>query len=93
MRLALIALAAFFAASAAGLQPSNAQRRAPAPWCIADGSYGPGTLDCTYMNFEQCRASASGVGGSCTQNPLLWHDGKFEDVEPHRRSRSRQRPY
>ncbi len=93
MRFALIVLATLVATSAAGVQPSDAQSRGPKPWCIAGGAYGPGSLDCTYWSFEQCRESASGAGGSCTQNPVLWRNGKFENVEPPRRSGSRQRAY
>jgi hypothetical protein len=93
MRVALFALATLVAASAAGVQPSDAQTRGPKPWCISGGSYGPGSLDCTYFTFEQCRESARGAGGSCTQNPVLWRNGKFEDVEPSRRSGSRSRSY
>ena len=30
-----------------------------------------GGLDCSYNNFEQCRASQFGLGGSCVRNPFL----------------------
>ena len=39
------------------------------PWCIRDGALGPGSWDCTYRTFEQCRFSAQGAGGSCSRNP------------------------
>ena len=39
------------------------------PWCIRDGALGAGSWDCTYQTFEQCRFSAQGAGGSCSQNP------------------------
>src|SRR5262249_43088134 len=39
------------------------------PWCIRDGALGPGSWDCTYRTFEQCRFSAQGAGGSCSKNP------------------------
>jgi hypothetical protein len=93
MRLALIAFATLVAASAAGVQPSDAQSRGPKPWCIADGAYGPGSLDCTYWSFQQCLESARGAGGSCTQNPLLWRNGRFENVEEPRRRGTRHRSY
>jgi hypothetical protein len=93
MRVALFALATLIAASAAGVQPSDAQSRDPKPWCISGGSYGPGSLDCTYFTFEQCRESARGAGGSCTQNPVLWRDGRFISPEEARRGASRSRPY
>ena len=40
------------------------------PWCIRDGALGPGSWDCTYYIFEQCRYSAEGAGGSCSRNPM-----------------------
>ena len=39
------------------------------PWCIRDGSLGPGSWDCSYQTFEQCRFSAQGAGGGCSRNP------------------------
>ena len=39
------------------------------PWCIRDGALGPGSWDCSYRTFEQCRFSAQGAGGGCSQNP------------------------
>ena len=30
---------------------------------------GGGALHCDYANLDQCRASASGTGGSCVMNP------------------------
>jgi hypothetical protein len=41
----------------------------PYPWCAEywDGRGGGGT-DCGFLTIEQCRASVSGVGGSCEPN-------------------------
>lgn len=37
------------------------------PWCA---NYGPSTRNCGFATFEQCRATISGNGGYCAQNPL-----------------------
>lgn len=68
MRMILIAAGVLVGLS---VQPSQAAQRA---WCIEGGSYGRGSLDCTYYNLQQCRASASGAGGYCIQNPALAFD-------------------
>jgi hypothetical protein len=53
--------------------PSSAQSKGPKPWCIADGAFGSGTLDCTYWTFKQCIDTQRGAGGTCVENPrLLW---------------------
>jgi hypothetical protein len=38
------------------------------PVCMA-GGYDSRALHCDYTDFDQCRATASGIGGSCTLNP------------------------
>ncbi len=86
MRLVFFALTMI--AAAAGASPSNAQSRGPKPWCIADGAYGPGTMDCTYWTFQQCRASASGAGGMCVENPvILWQRWGARQNQPERSAR------
>jgi len=73
MRIIMTAMAVLMAGSSVGVQSAEAQSRGPYPWCIADGSYGRGSLDCTYFNFRQCIESASGAGGTCVENPvILW---------------------
>jgi hypothetical protein len=41
-----------------------------APWCAFQGGRG-GDYDCSYYTFEQCMATARGLGGSCAQNPRV----------------------
>ncbi len=41
-----------------------------APWCASQSGRGGG-YDCSYYTFEQCMATARGLGGSCAQNPLV----------------------
>ena len=47
---------------------ATAQGRPPAPWCANLGGR-DGGWDCGYYNFEQCMATARGLGGSCAPNP------------------------
>lgn len=37
------------------------------PWCA---QYGPSTQNCGFVSAAQCRATTTGIGGFCTQNPL-----------------------
>lgn len=39
-----------------------------APWCANMGGR-DGGWDCGYHTFEQCMATARGLGGSCAPNP------------------------
>lgn len=48
--------------------PATADRRPPAPWCAFLGTL-VGASDCGYYTFEQCMATARGLGGYCTPNP------------------------
>jgi hypothetical protein len=49
-----------------------AQGRQPAPWCAYLGA-SDGGYDCGYYTFDQCMATARGVGNYCVQNPwALW---------------------
>jgi uncharacterized protein DUF3551 len=49
-----------------------AQRRAP-PWCAYLGGR-DGGFDCSYYTFEQCMATARGLGGRCQPNPAAVQD-------------------
>jgi hypothetical protein len=58
--LAALALAASPAAAQGGGRP----------WCFYEsGNRGSGAVTCTFYSFEQCMATASGIGGSCARNP------------------------
>src|SRR5947209_20422160 len=63
--LAALTLATLFAAASS--QPSRAE--VTYPWCA---QYAPGgVFNCGFTTIEQCRATLSGNGGSCDQNPLF----------------------
>jgi uncharacterized protein DUF3551 len=48
--------------------PARADWAQTAPWCANMGGR-DGGWDCGYYTFEQCMATARGLGGSCAQNP------------------------
>jgi hypothetical protein len=75
MRAILLGFGFLTVMAAADIQSASAAT-APRPWCMRDG---------TYHTFEQCRASASGNGGSCEQNPNY----RGPEKQP-RRSRERR---
>ena len=70
--LALRIAVALGAAAGAGMldaqTAATAQGRPPAPWCANMGGR-DGGWDCGYYTFEQCMATARGLGGSCAPNP------------------------
>lgn len=80
MRMTLFALA-MVAALIGDTRPGAA--REWYPWCAqyADRS---GITECGFDTFQQCRATVSGIGGSCVQN---WrpapgaprHDRRWKD--------------
>jgi hypothetical protein len=55
------------AAIAASLAAMGPARAVEYPYC-ASGQWAGGG-GCSYTTLEQCRASISGVGGSCVSNP------------------------
>ena len=63
------------AAAGAGLLDSgNAAMAAQrAPWCAYLGGFSGG-FDCSYYTFDQCMATARGLGGRCQPNPAVAQD-------------------
>ena len=47
-----------------------------APWCAYLGSWG-GSYDCSYYTFQQCMATASGIGNICLRNPRYVGDPRW----------------
>ena len=72
---------------AAGL-PGGEARADPYRWC-ADYSGGGlgGARNCYFITLEQCRATVSGAGGTCTPNPF--YTGPPSDGPPRRPVRPR----
>jgi hypothetical protein len=66
-----VALALGVLGAGAGIDARTAAMadwRQLAPWCAFLGGR-DGGYDCSYYTFEQCMATARGLGGSCAQNP------------------------
>jgi Protein of unknown function (DUF3551) len=65
MKLSTLALA-FVAAAAVGAAPATAQNY---PWCALynGGGVGGGT-NCGFVSYEQCMATANGLGKFCVRN-------------------------
>jgi uncharacterized protein DUF3551 len=66
-------------------------RADPYRWCAEFGSQHSGATSCYSVTLEQCRATVSGVGGFCRENPF--YDGlpvrtPEDGLAPRRRPRS-----
>ena len=70
MRLATLALAAVSVPAALIASPAAAYDMPydPYPWCAMYSGDGGGGTNCGFLTLEQCRATVSGVGGSCSRN-------------------------
>ena len=71
MRFALMCLATAIAVLAPGVPSSDAQESFFSKrYCtFGGGRESSGASDCSYNTWEQCRASASGLGRYCGENP------------------------
>ena len=69
MRILAVVILTIGTVLAAG--PARAQRYDPAfPFCMYIVEWGGSPrYDCSFYTMDQCRASASGRGGSCDPNP------------------------
>ena len=49
-----------------------ARAEEPYPWCAVygGGQNGIGASNCGFDTIEQCRATVSGLGGFCAENPM-----------------------
>ena len=64
------ALGAVVGASALDAATTASAGYRTAPWCAALGGR-DGGWDCGYYSFEQCMATARGLGGFCQPNPWV----------------------
>ena len=57
------------------------------PWCAqySGGGEGGGGRNCGFWSYEQCRATVSGIGGSCEMN-AMYRGPQPRRIEPIRRS-------
>ena len=61
----------------------------PYKWCAVYGGRGSGGTNCGFVTIEQCRATISGMGGSC--EPNQFYTGP--DKEPAKRTRKHRQDY
>src|SRR5215475_9518840 len=54
------------------------------PWCVATREYS----DCSFTTYEQCLATASGIGGCYRNKRTLWSDGAMPSPSSTRRPRA-----
>jgi hypothetical protein len=54
------------------------------PWCAHYSGDGGGGNNCGFSTLEQCRATVSGIGGSCDPNPFY----RPPDRKPGRQKRN-----
>ena len=87
MRKALFALMAIGTLTAIDIAPAEARDY---PICMRTRF---DQDDCSYSNYAQCMASASGLGQSCFQNPALAYNQQryIDEPAPRRRPRNRDR--
>ena len=57
---------------------------------MGGGDRGSGMPDCGYNTWEQCRASASGLGRYCTENPYWRPEGSGGQQRTTRRRTGQQ---
>ena len=50
----------------------GAARAQDYPWCVATLE---GRTDCSFYTYNQCKATASGIGGCYRNKSTLWSDG------------------
>jgi hypothetical protein len=61
----------------------GAARAQDYPWCAATREYS----DCSFTTYEQCLATASGIGGCYRNKRTLWSDGAMPSPSSTRRPR------
>jgi len=85
MRLTAIAATFGVLAASALLAPSQARANIEYPWCAVYGGMGGGASNCGFTTLEQCRATVSGIGGSCEPNQF------YRPPQPAARKRKREK--
>ncbi len=70
MRLTILGLAALAMPAALTATPAQAYDMPydPYPWCAVYSGDAGGASNCGFLTIDQCRATVSGIGGSCEPN-------------------------
>ena len=85
MRLATLTFAALALPVALAATPAQAYDMPydPYPWCAVYSGDAGGASNCGFLTIDQCRATVSGIGGSCEPN-------QFYNPRPTARVRKRK---
>lgn len=55
-------------------------------WCAHYGSwFNSDAVNCGFDTFQQCLATIHGVGGTCRENPMYFHQAPRAEVRKKRR--------
>jgi Protein of unknown function (DUF3551) len=71
-------------AAIATMSAAPARAEIEYPWCAQYGSDAEGR-NCGFSTLEQCRATVSGIGGSC--EPNLFYPGAASDISKSKRKK------
>jgi hypothetical protein len=85
MRLGCFSVAALAIIGATSSDPAHSYDMPydPYPWCAFYSGDGGGGTNCGFLTLEQCRATVSGIGGSC--GPNQFYNPRRPDPRPRRR--------
>ena len=85
IRSKIMVLAALLLMVVPALSTAGAYERPydPYPWCAVYAGRDFDGINCGFLTFEQCRATISGVGGSCEPNPF--YNPRRSPSQGHRR--------
>lgn len=83
-RFALPALAALAALAVFVPASGHAKPYDPYKWCAVYGGEDGGGSNCGFLTLEQCRATISGMGGSCEPNQFYTGDQERTRKTPKR---------
>ena len=81
MRMTVLTLAAL----ASTLLFGSSAHADPYRWCAVYGGDMGGASNCGFITIEQCRATISGIGGSCEPNLFYSGPDRDESRPAHRR--------
>jgi hypothetical protein len=70
MRLPILTFVALVLPAALTARPAQAYDMPydPYPWCAVYSGDAGGASNCGFLTIDQCRATVSGIGGSCEPN-------------------------
>ena len=88
MRRIILAVSAVGAISAAGSSPASAAYEYP--YCMQSRTMG---TECYYTSYNQCMATANGLGAECIVNPIVAFAQQYQQPQTQPRQRRARRAY